>query len=250
MIIPTNRIEHEPVMPLAVPERIAGPGAAPSGSDRLYVWDVLVRVLHWVIALSIVLLASTGIYLGHPFLIVPGEAGRHFVMGTVKVIHFYVAIAFTLAVLARIVWMFLGSKNARWTSFIPTTRKRWADFIGTLKFYLFIHKTPPECEGHNPLAGAAYTAIFGLYLVMILTGLGLYAADATVGTLVHHLTFLLAPFGGPQSARWVHHVVMWLLLGFTVHHVYSAVLVSLVEKNGTVDSIFSGYKWFRRRERP
>ena len=34
-------------------------------------------------------------------------------------------------------------------------------------------------------------------------------------------------------ARWIHHVVMWLLLGFTVHHVYSAVLVAIIEKNGT-----------------
>ena len=35
---------------------------------------------------------------------------------------------------------------------------------------------------------------------------------------------------------------MWLLLGFAVHHVYSAVLMATVEKNGTMDSIFSGYK--------
>ena len=34
-------------------------------------------------------------------------------------------------------------------------------------------------------------------------------------------------------ARWIHHIVMWLLLGFTVHHVYSAVLVAIIEKNGT-----------------
>jgi Ni,Fe-hydrogenase I cytochrome b subunit len=34
-----------------------------------------------------------------------------------------------------------------------------------------------------------------------------------------------------------------------VHHVYSATLVSLVEKNGTIDSIISGYKWLRRRDR-
>ena len=49
-------------------------------------------------------------------------------------------------------------------------------------------------------------------------------------------------------ARWIHHIVMWLLLGFTVHHVYSAVLVAIIEKNGTLDSIFSGYKWVPRRD--
>jgi Ni/Fe-hydrogenase 1 B-type cytochrome subunit len=36
---------------------------------------------------------------------------------------------------------------------------------------------------------------------------------------------------------------MWLLLGFAVHHVYSSVLMSTVEANATVESIFSGYKF-------
>jgi Ni/Fe-hydrogenase 1 B-type cytochrome subunit len=40
---------------------------------------------------------------------------------------------------------------------------------------------------------------------------------------------------------------MWLLLGFAVHHVYSAVLMSTVEANATMESIFSGYKFVRRR---
>jgi Ni/Fe-hydrogenase 1 B-type cytochrome subunit len=36
---------------------------------------------------------------------------------------------------------------------------------------------------------------------------------------------------------------MWLLLGFAVHHVYSSVLMSTVEANATVESIFSGNKF-------
>jgi Ni/Fe-hydrogenase 1 B-type cytochrome subunit len=55
-------------------------------------------------------------------------------------------------------------------------------------------------------------------------------------------------FGGLQMTRWIHHIVMWLLLGFTLHHIYSAVLVAIIERNGTLDSIFSGYKWVPRRD--
>jgi Ni/Fe-hydrogenase 1 B-type cytochrome subunit len=33
------------------------------------------------------------------------------------------------------------------------------------------------------------------------------------------------------------------LLGFTVHHVYSAWLMDVKEKNGTLSSIFGGYKF-------
>jgi Ni,Fe-hydrogenase I cytochrome b subunit len=39
------------------------------------------------------------------------------------------------------------------------------------------------------------------------------------------------------------------LIGFAVHHIYSAVLVSLVEKNGEIDSIVSGYKWVSEEDR-
>ena len=219
------------------------------GLERIYVWDLVVRITHWVIALSIVVLSVTGIYLGRPFLIVPGEAGGHFVMGTMKVLHFYFAIAFSLAVFARLIWMVTGTKYATWQNFIPTTRQRWRDFFGTLKFYFFLDLKPPECAGHNPVAGASYVAIFGLYLVMIGTGLGLYAVDASVGSIMSSFTWVLWPFGGPQGARWVHHVVMWLLIGFSIQHVYSGILVSLVEKNGAIDSIISGYKWLRREKK-
>jgi Ni/Fe-hydrogenase 1 B-type cytochrome subunit len=39
---------------------------------------------------------------------------------------------------------------------------------------------------------------------------------------------------------------MWLLLGFVVQHVYSSWLVATIERNGTLDSIFSGNKWIRK----
>jgi Ni/Fe-hydrogenase 1 B-type cytochrome subunit len=41
---------------------------------------------------------------------------------------------------------------------------------------------------------------------------------------------------------------MWLLLGFAVHHVYSSVLMSTVEKNATLESIFTGYKFVPRED--
>ena len=36
---------------------------------------------------------------------------------------------------------------------------------------------------------------------------------------------------------------MWLLIGFAVHHVYSAMLMAQVEANGTMESILSGWKF-------
>jgi Ni/Fe-hydrogenase 1 B-type cytochrome subunit len=215
---------------------------------RSYVWDALVRATHWLIALSIVVLSVTGIYIGNPFIEVSGPASHRFVMGWMKAVHFYTAIVFTLSVLGRIVWMFTGPPHARWKNFIPVSRERRQEFVGTLRFYLFALQKPPEAEGHNPVAGLAYLFVFMLYLVMIATGLGLYAIDADISSPLRHLDAFLPMFGGAAGARWIHHVAMWLLIGFAVHHIYSAALVSFVEKNGEIDSIVSGYKWLPRKD--
>ncbi len=221
--------------------------AAPHRSDmdliRVYVWQWPVRLTHWVIALSIAVLSVTGIYIGRPFFVVPGEARFHFVMGTMKVIHFYAAIAFALAVVSRFLWMFLGNTYSRWDKFIPVARRRRRGIVGTVKFYLFALRKPPGFIGHNPLAGMAYAIVFLFYFTMIGTGLAMYSVSAHVGSPFRFFQFLVPLFGGVQTAHWIHHVLMWLILGFAVHHVYSAVYMSQVEANATVESIFSGYKF-------
>lgn len=217
--------------------------------ERYYAWQLPVRITHWLIALSIVVLSATGFYMGHPFIVVPGEARFHFVMGTMKAVHFYTAIVFTLSVLSRILWMFVGNRLSRWDQFIPIAAERRRDLVKTLRFYLFIDRTMPDKGGHNPLAGLAYSFVFGLYLLEIATGLALYSISAHVGSPLAIFSALLPWLGGAQTARWIHHVIMWLLLGFAVHHVYSAWLVAVVEKNGTMGSIFSGDKFRLRKER-
>lgn len=206
-----------------------------------YVWDLIVRITHWVIALAIVVLSVTGIYLGRPFVAAPGPAGQHFIMGWAKVLHFYAAIAFTLAVMARITWLVIGPRRSNWRQFVPTSRRRLRDMKDTLLFYLMVRDHPPATIGHNPLAGATYIAVFGIYLVMILTGFALYSVSSY--SYMEIWQFLLPWFGGVQWTRWIHHVGMWLLLVFVVSHMYTALLTSRVEKNGAIDSMFSGYKF-------
>ncbi len=210
---------------------------------RVYVWEWPVRVTHWLIAGSILFCAATGLYLGNPFLISSGPAGGRFIMGWAKVLHFYGAIVFALSVLSRLVWMFVGNKYASWDKFIPVTKKRRQGILPTVNFYIFRLRMPPGFVGHNPVAGMTYTLVFLLYMTMIVTGIALYAPSATIGSIMRPFQFLVPLLGGLQTARWIHHVVMWLLLGFLVHHVYSAVLMSQVEGNGTLESIFSGYKF-------
>jgi Ni/Fe-hydrogenase 1 B-type cytochrome subunit len=208
----------------------------------VYVWDVIVRGTHWLIMLSMILLAVTGVYIGRPWGAAgSGPAGQHFAMGWARVLHAYGAIAFTLAVLSRIVWMFVGPRRTGWRQFIPTSKRRLHDMKETFLFYTFFRDRPPRTLGHNPLAGLTYVFVFGLYLVMIATGFALYSISSH--SFMSFWQFLLPVFHGAQGARWLHHVSMWLLIGFVVHHIYSALLTSRVEKNGTIDSMFSGYKF-------
>ena len=209
--------------------------------EPVYVWDLVVRASHWVIVLSMIVLVVTGIDISSPFLD-SGSGRPGFTHGWVKVVHYYASIAFAVAVMARLMWMFLGPRRSDWRQFIPTTKKRLRGLWDTLRFYALLRPRPMEAPGHNPLAGLAYAAIFGLFLVMIASGFALYSVSAYTSYMKMWSVFLPL-FGGPQGTRWVHHVTTWLLIIFAVQHVYSALLTSRVEKNGTMDSMFSGYKF-------
>jgi Ni/Fe-hydrogenase 1 B-type cytochrome subunit len=216
--------------------------------EPVYVWDRIVRATHWAIAGSILLLAATGIYLGHPLETAYGPAREHFVTGWAKAIHVYSSIIFGLAVMSRVVWMFLGPRRRGWRNFVPVSRRRWHDFWETAKFYMLINKAPPVTIGHNPLAGLSYVAVFGMYFVMILTGFALYSIGSH--SYMHVWQFLLPWLHGAQGARWRHHVFMWAILAFFVAHMFFASLTSRNEKNGTMDSIFSGYKFLPKGQPP
>jgi Ni/Fe-hydrogenase 1 B-type cytochrome subunit len=239
--------------PAAV-ERSQRPAAAPrtvfsEPLVRVYVWELPVRLSHWLIVGSIFTLAFTGFYIGRPFLVVPGEARFRFVMGTIKAIHLYAAIVFTAAVVMRVFWMFAGNRWASWREFVPTTRARLRLLVRMLRFYTFLGPEPRDVIiGHNPLAGVAYLGVFGLYVLAIVTGVALYAATSAVGSPLHGLAFLAPWLGGLQTVRFVHHLTMWLLLGFFAHHVFSALLFSLLKGSGTMESIFSGYKFERSEQ--
>jgi Ni/Fe-hydrogenase 1 B-type cytochrome subunit len=216
--------------------------------ERVYVWQLPVRLTHWLIFFSIIILSATGYYIGDPFISVPDPAKDHFVMGTARTIHFYASIVFTLAVLVRIYWLFAGNRFARLLEFIPLSLRRLRSLWKTFLYYSFIRHDPDGYAGHNGLAGASYAMIFGVYLLMIATGLALYTVHVSAGSPFEVFSFLIPLFDGLQFARLIHHVGMWVVLIFAIIHIYFVFLSSVIEHIGTFDSIFSGYKFMPKRK--
>lgn len=223
-------------------------GPAQVKKERIYVWQVPVRVTHWVLFFCVLILAATGYYIGHPFIDVPGQAKDHFVMGTVRAIHLYTAIVFAAAVLVRIYWSMVGNRYARWADLFPARPARLSSAWKTLLYYLFLRRHPDVYQGHDALAGASYGFIFLIYLLLTATGLALYTVYASQSSPFQYFGFLVPLFGGLQYARLIHHVCMWVVLIFIVIHIYSVVLWSLIEDSGEIDSIFTGYKFWPKRK--
>lgn len=229
--VPTIDLDHPSLL-----------AAQPWQRVRVYVWEVPVRVTHWLTFACVIVLTVTGGYIADPFLI-PATGAT---MGIVRFVHMLTAYVFVCSGLVRTYWLFRGNRFARWQAFVPTNRRHANEFATQGGWYLFMRHELPGILGHNALAAATYLIVFFLFLVQTLTGFALEAqhGNPVVVTLFGWIANLL----GVQTVRVIHHFVMWAIIAFMVHHVYSALLVDHTEKNGEMDSIFAGYKFATRRE--
>jgi Ni/Fe-hydrogenase 1 B-type cytochrome subunit len=209
-----------------------------------YVWEVPVRVTHWVNMICILTLSTTGFLIGSPKMI--ALSSSHYLMGWLRFVHFVAAYCFTVSVVARMYWSLVGNSYASWREFFPFLsaqgRGRMRD---TLRYYTFIDDKAPHTVGHNALAGTAYFVVFLLYLTMIGSGFALYSEHAPF-SVTHKLFGWLLTLFSNQGLRLTHHMTMWFLIAFAIHHVYSAWLMDVKEKGGVMSSIFSGYKAVRK----
>lgn len=206
-----------------------------------YVWEWPVRLTHWINVLTIITLSVTGLYIGNPTIVVPQTTS--YVMGWMRGIHYVSAYLFSVSLAARLLWMFFGNRHASWRAFMPWLTKEGRKHItGTFNYYTFLRKKPPYVVGHNALAAMAYSLVFVLFGVQVVSGFALYAQYAPEGRWAAVMSPVLGLFSN-QGLRLTHHMVMWLLIGFAIHHIYSAWLMDVKEKNGTLSSIFGGYKF-------
>lgn len=116
----------------------------PSPPARVKVWDPVVRLFHWTVAL--------------------GCIANLTVLREVKSVHRGVGYVILAAVVLRIVWGFIGTPHARFSDFAPGPRR----LIGYLK--ALVRGREPRYVGHNPAGAVMMLALIGLVSFCGVTG--------------------------------------------------------------------------------
>ena len=216
-------------------------------SRKLYVWQLPVRLYHWVNAIVIVALASTGYLIGSPpALQSASEASYGYWFGIVRFVHFIAAFTFFFNFLFRIYWGFVGNRFAKWDQFIPFKPSQWKEMFHVLCLdVLQICTKPIKSMGHNALAGFTYFLTFLAFLFQAATGFGMYSAMSD-SWLPNLFAWIVPLMGGDFAVRQWHHAMMWFFIIFSMIHVYLVFYHDYVEGRGTISSMAGGWKFIER----
>lgn len=229
------------------------------------VWDKTVRVFHWLNVLCVIGLIAVGTVILNSKLLAVSNDGKILL----KTVHVYIGYVFALNLIWRIVWGFIGSRYARWSTMLPVGteyRVQLRAFITGMK-----SGKPVGFLGHNPIARLMIALLFLLLSVQALTGLVLAGTDV-----------YMPPFGNtikewvavdqtmvdsvkPYSKEGVdetaykemrdfrklfistHYYVFYILLVAIVIHLLAVVVTELKERNSLVSAMFSGKKVFAEK---
>ena len=204
----------------------------------VYVYELPIRVWHWVIALAIPALSVTGYLISSP---IDG-------LGTdwVRFLHFAIGEVLAVAMIARFYVAFTGNYHARQILYVPIWRKRfWLELSEEILWYMFLRKKPKRYAGHNPLARIAMATVFLWSTVfMTLSGFALYGEDTPGGWAQKGFGWFFV-FGSSQDIRTYHHVGMYALLMFTMIHLYFVVREELMGRTSVVSTMFNGWRTFK-----
>ena len=178
-------------------------------STRRRVWDLPLRLAHWAIAIS-----------------VAGAFATHYAGTEWFPWHRAFGYAVVVLVAFRIVWGFVGTRHARFASFVRGPRAI-VDFLAG--------RGPASYAGHNPLGALSVLALLASLAVQGATGL--YANDEIANT---------GPFYGwisPATSNRLTAMHAWnsnLLIGLVVLHLAAIAWYGLVRRRPLVRAMLDG----------
>ena len=169
-------------------------------TDRIRVWDLPTRLFHWLLA---------GTFAG-AWLTADSERWID--------VHTTLGYAFAGLIAFRLVWGFIGTRHARFSSFVPGE--------GPVLSYLksILKGKPRHYVGHNPAGGWAVLALLGLGALTAFTG---------------WLTF--NDYGGHWLEE-LHEGAASAMLALVFVHVGAVIVSSLIHRENLVRAMLSGFK--------
>ncbi|WP_417241487.1 cytochrome b/b6 domain-containing protein [Celeribacter sp.] len=160
--------------------------------QKTYVWDPVVRVLHW----SLVIAFATAWGLG--------KFGPN-----IMTLHFYAGYTVAAIVALRIIWGIVGYRTARFSHFVKGPRKI-ATYARTLPT-----QTPSRSYGHNPVGAIFVVGVLVVLALQITAGLFADPEDyINTGPLAQYVSIDLA-----RKALSLHEPLSALLLLMVLGHI-------------------------------
>jgi cytochrome b len=173
-----------------------------------YIWTIPTRLFHWLLAISF---AAAYIL---------GESDE------LKNLHFAFGVFVGVLIFFRLLYGLFGPKYSHFRDF-PIGLKKQTEFIKT-----FFSNTK-HYAGHNPLASLVMLGIFIVGFACSISGFLIYATENN--TLNINL--------GDDFLEGAHEITANLFLALVFIHLIGIIAdVIFHGKNGTMRSIFSGYK--------
>jgi Ni/Fe-hydrogenase 1 B-type cytochrome subunit len=216
--------------------------------EPIYVFEAPVRAWHWTHALSIIVLAITGYFIANPLPSLSGEASDHFLMGTLRLIHFIAAFVFAIGLAVRFYWSLVGNEYSRELLYVPVWRAQWWKRVWhEIKFYAFLTRKMSKNPGHNPLAQLFMWLInVVLAVFMVCTGFALYSQGTGAGSWADILfgwVFVIEP--SSQAVRMWHLMGMWLMVLFIIIHIYMVIRAEFMSRQNSIATMISGWRTFK-----
>jgi cytochrome b len=177
----------------------------------LRVWDLPVRVLHWLLAIGIGVCWWTGLHNQLQY-------------------HLYSGYAILWIVLMRLYWGLVGSSTARFVNFVQGP-KAILDYASTLH-----RRDTPHAHGHNALGAVSILLMLGLVLAVVV--LGLFAVDVDglySGPLSSYVTFKQGRHLAHLHYHWFN-ILLWVI-GL---HLAAVAFYFLYKRHNLIGPMISG----------
>ena len=183
-------------------------------SERIRVWDPLVRVFHWSL--------------------VAGFATAFIVEDDLLGVHVWAGYLVLALVAVRLVWGLIGTRHARFSDFVRGP--------GAVLAYLrdVVSLRAPRYLGHNPAGGAMILLLLIGLAATGISGLALYGAEEFAGPLADVMRGLPSFWGDVLEET--HEVLANLTLGLILIHVAGVLVSSLLHHENLIGAMISGYK--------